>query len=111
MFSNLVLEVTQHHFCHILLVQTVTGTAGSTGGEIDSTFLLDSGKVLEEHVEPDILLWLFLENTVSHRSLRVRASHDVLLSKQTIKSEKGIQYNYFCKTVNGNSNMYIFMII
>lgn len=89
MFSNLVLEVTQHHFCHILFVQTVTGTAGSRGGEIDSTFLLDSGKVLEEHVEPDILLWLFLENTVFHRSLPVRASHDVLLSKQAIKSEKG----------------------
>lgn len=85
----------------------LTGTAGSREGEIESTFLWDSSKVVEEHVEQDIPSWPFLENKIFHRSLPVRASRDVLLSEQTIQSEKGIQF-YFYKTVNGNLHMCVY---
>lgn len=116
-FHDRVLKVMQGHFFLIPLIGAVTEPTQLKDRETDSTSWCKSGKILKAFVGPEIQLWPFSENTISHslqhegkrsvephkkyRDLRRRKENlnNCLLSvKHTIKNYSlRIYRNYFLK--------------
>lgn len=63
-FYYVALGITQYNLCHILIIKAITKPLSvSTVIKYRLHLLLDTGKILEVHVRPYILLWPCLENS------------------------------------------------
>lgn len=67
--SNLAWEVTLHHLHHFLFVGVATSLPRLKRWRNRFQLLMGNGKVPEQYIGLEILLWLFLENTSCHRLL------------------------------------------
>lgn len=81
----------QHYFGHILFMEIVTKALPSArGGETDSSSV-SSGKVLEEHVGPQLLLWPFFGKYNVSQSPRSEKPRSYLFPGEEMKKFGQVQ--------------------